>query len=413
MEGTALLAGGARRAPPRPRHERGGAGRLPRPAGAREHPAGGARRRAATPACAPCTTSPRAGSPRRCASSPRRPAAASSSTVDRVPVSPETRRLCALLGADPLGLIASGSLLVCCDPAEAAGAGRRTRRRPASRPPTSASSPKRAPGSPRWSAAGRRPGRTSRPTRRRGCWPHARRNGKAAEARDGPPDLPASPGGRRPRRPQRAVSCQSMFISSQSSPSASRSSATGVLAGTETISSISNSGALVYGAGPQRRVDALDVDAHLAQQVRDRLHEAGVVHGPGVEPERQRRRPLRHAGVRRPHLGVHVAAPAERAEAVVEPAHGPFVAGDQHHHRELAAQVDHAAVLEVAASLGDVARDLVDEARAVVADGGEHGVVLGVHARDSSGIAGARQRLAPPAHASRGPSLPASGIVRG
>ena len=39
---------------------------------------------------------------------------------DRVPVSPETRRVCALLGADPLGLIASGSLLICCDPAEAA-----------------------------------------------------------------------------------------------------------------------------------------------------------------------------------------------------------------------------------------------------------------------------------------------------
>jgi hydrogenase maturation factor len=40
--------------------------------------------------------------------------------LDRVPVSPETRRLCGLLGADPLGLIASGSLLVCCDPAEVA-----------------------------------------------------------------------------------------------------------------------------------------------------------------------------------------------------------------------------------------------------------------------------------------------------
>jgi hydrogenase maturation factor len=38
---------------------------------------------------------------------------------DRVPVAPETRRLCALLGADPLGLIASGSLLICCDPADA------------------------------------------------------------------------------------------------------------------------------------------------------------------------------------------------------------------------------------------------------------------------------------------------------
>ena len=39
---------------------------------------------------------------------------------ERVPVSPETERVCALLGADPLGLIASGSLLICCGPAEAA-----------------------------------------------------------------------------------------------------------------------------------------------------------------------------------------------------------------------------------------------------------------------------------------------------
>jgi HAD superfamily hydrolase (TIGR01509 family) len=39
---------------------------------------------------------------------------------ERVPVAPETARLCALLGADPLGLIASGSLLVCCTPADAA-----------------------------------------------------------------------------------------------------------------------------------------------------------------------------------------------------------------------------------------------------------------------------------------------------
>jgi hydrogenase expression/formation protein HypE len=33
---------------------------------------------------------------------------------DRVPVSPETARICTLLQADPLGLIASGSLLICC-----------------------------------------------------------------------------------------------------------------------------------------------------------------------------------------------------------------------------------------------------------------------------------------------------------
>ena len=38
--------------------------------------------------------------------------------LERVPVLPETRRLCELLGVDPLGLIASGSLLVCCRPDE-------------------------------------------------------------------------------------------------------------------------------------------------------------------------------------------------------------------------------------------------------------------------------------------------------
>jgi hydrogenase maturation factor len=37
---------------------------------------------------------------------------------ERVPLLPETRRICELLGADPLGLIASGSLLVCCRPDE-------------------------------------------------------------------------------------------------------------------------------------------------------------------------------------------------------------------------------------------------------------------------------------------------------
>jgi hydrogenase expression/formation protein HypE len=36
-----------------------------------------------------------------------------------IPVFPQTTRICELLGADPLGLIASGSLLICCRPAEA------------------------------------------------------------------------------------------------------------------------------------------------------------------------------------------------------------------------------------------------------------------------------------------------------
>lgn len=39
---------------------------------------------------------------------------------DRVPVYPETQRLCHLLGIDPLGLIGSGSLLLCCRAGESA-----------------------------------------------------------------------------------------------------------------------------------------------------------------------------------------------------------------------------------------------------------------------------------------------------
>ena len=36
--------------------------------------------------------------------------------VDRIPVFDQTRRICAKLGLDPLGLIGSGSLLICCRP---------------------------------------------------------------------------------------------------------------------------------------------------------------------------------------------------------------------------------------------------------------------------------------------------------
>lgn len=40
--------------------------------------------------------------------------------ADRIPVFEETRRICSLLGIDPLGLIGSGSLLICCRPGTAA-----------------------------------------------------------------------------------------------------------------------------------------------------------------------------------------------------------------------------------------------------------------------------------------------------
>jgi hydrogenase expression/formation protein HypE len=34
--------------------------------------------------------------------------------MDTIPVFAETRKVCRLLGIDPLGLIGSGSLLICC-----------------------------------------------------------------------------------------------------------------------------------------------------------------------------------------------------------------------------------------------------------------------------------------------------------
>jgi hypothetical protein len=49
-------------------------------------------------------------------------------------------------------------------------------------------------------------------------------------------------------------------------------------------------------------------------------------------------------------------------------------AAHQHHHGELAAQVDHAAVLDVAAALEDELGDFIDQPRPVMADGAENGV---------------------------------------
>jgi hydrogenase expression/formation protein HypE len=39
--------------------------------------------------------------------------------LDRIPIYPETERICAMMGIDPLGLIGSGSLLIACGPGDA------------------------------------------------------------------------------------------------------------------------------------------------------------------------------------------------------------------------------------------------------------------------------------------------------
>ena len=174
----------ARRASPRPRHERG---RSWTPAAPCRSGRASSRRRAspaASPACGRCTTSPRAGSPRRCASWPRRPAAASSCTWTASP-SRRRRGACATCSAPTRWGSSPPAACSCAAIRRRPPACSPRSSRPASRRPTSASSPQRAPGSPRWSAAGRRPGRTSRPTRPRGCWQGARRIRKQADARPG------------------------------------------------------------------------------------------------------------------------------------------------------------------------------------------------------------------------------------
>ena len=310
---------------------------------------------------------------------------------DRVPVAPETARVCALLGADPLGLIASGSLLICCDPAGAAALAGALE------------------------AAGI-PAADIGELTEEGA-------GVVALERDLPAPWPEFATDEAARLlASRAGSQEEAESAAEAASSAARRSERRELPVdvhlvaelAELLAQLRDVGGgrhrehqlhleqrrVGVGRRAQRRVGALDVDAELAEQVRHRLHEAGVVHGPGVELERERRGALPRPGVRRPQLRVHVAVAAQRAEAVLQAAHGLLAAGDQHHHRELAAQVDHAAVLEVAAALGDVARDRVDEPGAVVADGGEHGVVRGLHGRDSTSIV--RQRQSPRARADAG-----------
>ena len=137
-----------RRAPPRPRHDRRGAGRLPRPAGAGEHPPGGAhrprlRRRAGAArrhggrARRGAARAGRGDGPRRArapsTASPsrrRRGACATCWAPTRWGSSPPAACSCAAIRRRPPG----------CSPRS---------RRPGSRPPTSASSPPRAPTSPR------------------------------------------------------------------------------------------------------------------------------------------------------------------------------------------------------------------------------------------------------------------------
>ena len=101
---------------------------------------------------------------------------------DRVPVSRGTRRICELLGADALGLIASGSLLICCDPIGGAGAARRARGRRRAR-----RRHRRAHGGGRRGrrAGARPPGALAllrSPTRPRGSWSRSGRGRRAEPA---------------------------------------------------------------------------------------------------------------------------------------------------------------------------------------------------------------------------------------
>ena len=177
--------------------------------------------------------------------------------VERVPVLPEAARLCELLGADPLGLIGSGSLLVCCGPARG---GRRCWR--GSREAGIAAADIGefggaggvARGRPRWSEQrSRRLGRqvrrrTRRPRlgRRRHALGRAARPGRVRRRRGGgdPRGTAWTP---RTRLERRELPVDVELVAEP--PQGLAQLGKGRRSGTDTTSSISNSGALVYGAG--------------------------------------------------------------------------------------------------------------------------------------------------------------------
>ena len=296
---------------------------------------------------------------------------------ERVPVAPETSRVCSLLGADPLGLIASGSLLICCDPAGAAALAGALEA--AGIPAADIGElTEDGPGVVALERDLPAPWPSSRPTRPRACSPPRADLRKTPESAAGRAASSAA-------LVQSAVSCQSMFISSQSPPSCSRNSATWVVAGTKSAGSHLEQRRVGVRRRPSSDESTLSMLTPSSPSrcntncMRPGWSMAQVLSLKGSAGER------RSARVRRPQLRVHVAVAAQGAEAVLQAAHRLLAAGHQHHHGELAAQVDHAAVpREDYPALGDIVRHRVDQPGAVVADGGEHGVVCGLHGGDGT-----------------------------
>ena len=290
---------------------------------------------------------------------------------DAVPVLPQTARVCALLDADPLGLIASGSLLICCEPGDAgslAGA------LAASGVRATVIGEVGAPGEEVSALAGRRAGPLAGLRHRRGG--AAARGGLRAGGRGG---RRRDPRGRRASRRSAGTDGSErrqapVDVELVAQPAQLVADPRDGRRGRHRHQQLHGEerGAGV-GRRAQRRLGALDVDVQARQQVRDRLHEPRVVHRPGRDAQRKGRGRLRRRG-RRLQLRVHAGLLLQCGQAGLELLHGGRGAGHEEHHRELPVQVDHAAVLEVAALVVHEARDGVDQPGVVRADGGEHDV---------------------------------------
>jgi hypothetical protein len=72
---------------------------------------------------------------------------------------------------------------------------------------------------------------------------------------------------------------------------------------------------------------------------------------------------------------VHTALGSQRRQVGPQALHCGRRGGDQEHHDKLAAQVDHAAVFEIAVVLGDEACDFVDQPWPVGAESGKDRVL--------------------------------------
>ena len=123
-------------------------------------------------------------------------------------------------------------------------------------------------------------------------------------------------------------------------------------------------------SGGQARVEALDIDLLRPEQVRDAMDEARLVHRRHRQPEGAGGPAgggwLAEAGVvRRPQFRMQAAVLGQLRQISADLGHDGVGTADEGHHGKLPAQVDHARVFHIPASLEDEFRNFIHQPWAV------------------------------------------------